>query len=73
MTDFSKLSRQEVIQALRETREALRRGRDLLDFVAREKTTLGVQKMADATPSQMEKLEAELWDLEAELEKKNGG
>jgi hypothetical protein len=50
MTDFSKLSRQEVIQALRETREALRRGRDLLDFVAREKTTLGVQKMADATP-----------------------
>lgn len=70
MTNFEHLTSKELSQAISETREALKRGRELLNFVAANKVTLGIEKVAEAMPKAMEKLEGELASLVEELEKK---
>lgn len=71
MSAYSDLSKKELAEAVRQTREAIQKGIDLLSFVARNHTTLGLQQVAEATPRTMHALESDLRQLEDELDKKH--
>jgi len=75
---YGRLSTQELEGAIEQTREAIRRGLELLEIGSEEPATKGLEKLADAMPSLIEKLQDDLKKLEkargkgAEVEAEGG-
>lgn len=66
MTDFTELNSKDLDQAILDTTKALELGRQLMTVVATNTVTDGLKRVADATPTIMSALEAELKDLRNE-------
>jgi hypothetical protein len=63
MTDFSNLTPAQLRAAAEDTRNAITKGRQLLQYVATHHVTLGLQAVADATPRTIDKLDHELDEI----------
>jgi len=61
---YGKLSTQELEGAIEQTREAIRRGQEMLEIGSGEPVTKGLEKLADSMPSLIEKLRDDLKKLE---------
>jgi uncharacterized membrane protein YukC len=66
---YGKLSAQELEGAIEHTREAIRRAQAVLEIGSKETVTKGLEKVADALPSLLEKLTEDLKKLEKARDK----
>ncbi len=61
---YGKLSTQELEGAIEQTREAVRRGQEMLDIGSEEPVTKGLEKVVESMPSLIDKLRDDLKKLE---------